>query len=103
LPWNLLYNIIALLASSRRTLPGTNVGALFVINILRHGYWSVVTNLLGDIIANLARFIDIVANLLGNRLTDIPLMSGALTVIDFLGMDLGNKRANTSGLLLAVS
>jgi len=51
----------------------------------------------------LARLIDIIADLLGNRLTDIPLMSGALTVIDFLRMDLGNKRANTSGFLLAVS
>ena len=38
-----------------------------------------------------------------NGLTDVLLMSGALTVRNFLGMDLENKRADTSRLLLAVS
>ena len=38
-----------------------------------------------------------------NGLTDVLLMSGALTVRNFLGMDLENKRADMSRLLLAVS
>ena len=38
-----------------------------------------------------------------NGLTDVLLMSGALTVRNFLGVDLENKRADISRLLLAVS
>ena len=41
--------------------------------------------------------------LFGNWLTDIPLVSRALTVVDFLRENLWDKRANTSGLLVAVS
>jgi len=103
LSWNLLNNISALLSRCWSTLPCTNIGALLIINILGHRGRDIVANLLRNIITNLARLIDIIANLLGDRLTDISLVSGALTVRDFLGVDLGNKRAHASCLLLTVS
>ena len=40
--------------------------------------------------------------LFGNWLANVLLVCGALTVRDFLGVDLGDKRADTSCLLLAV-
>jgi len=103
LSWNLLNNICALLSRGWSTLPGTNIGALLVINILGHRGRDIVANLLRNIIADLTRLIDIIANLLGDGLTDISLVSGALTVRYFLGVDLGNKRADTPCLLLTVS
>merc|ERR1712099_105341 len=80
LSWNLLNNIGALLSCCRGTLPGTNIGALLIINILGHRGRDIVANLLRNIIANLTRLIDIIANLLGDWLTDISLMSRALTI-----------------------
>jgi len=103
LPWNLLNNIGALLSRSWSALPCTNIGALLIINILGHRGRDIVANLLRNIIADLTRLIDIIANLLGDGFTDISLVSGALTVRDFLGVDLGNKRAHASCLLLTVS
>merc|ERR1712099_139968 len=80
LSWNLLNNIGALLSRSWSTLPCTNIGALLIINILGHRGRDIVTNLLRNIITNLTRLIDIIANLLRDRLTDISLVSGTLTI-----------------------
>ena len=63
LSWNLLNNIGALLSRSWSALPCTNIGALLIINILGHRGRDIVTNLLRNVIANLARLIDIIANL----------------------------------------
>merc|ERR1719204_2552163 len=89
-PWNLLNNISALLSRSWSTLPCSNIGALLIINILCHRGRDIVANLLRNIVTNLARLIDIIANLLGDRLTDISLVSGTLTIGDFLGQNLWN-------------
>jgi len=103
LSWNLFLDIVALSSSGRSTLSGTNIGTLLIIHILGHRGRDIVTNLFRNIIAHLARLIDIIADLLGDGLADVPLVSGALTVGDFLGLDLGNKRAHTSSFLLTVS
>ena len=86
LPRDLLHNIGALLSGGRSTLPGTNIGTLLVIHILGYRGRNVFTNFLGHIIAHLARLIDVIADLLGNGLTDIPLSCSALTVAHFLGL-----------------
>ena len=63
LSWNLLNNICALLSRCWSTLPCTNIGALLIINILGHRGRDIVANLLRNIITNLTRLIDIIANL----------------------------------------
>ena len=63
LPWNLLNNICTLLSGGWSTFPCTNIGALFIVHILGHGCRNIVTNLLRDIIANLARLVHIIAYL----------------------------------------
>ena len=63
LPWNLLDNICTLLSGGWSTFPCTNIGALFIVHILGHGCRNIVTNLLRDIIANLARHVHIIAYL----------------------------------------
>merc|ERR1719167_2114762 len=102
LPWNLLNNICTLLSGGRSTLPCTNIGALFIVHILGHSCRNIVANLLRDIIAHLARLVHIIAYLFGNWLANVLLVCGALTVRDFLGVDLRDKGAGTSCLLLAV-
>ena len=67
LSWNLLNNICALLSRSWSTLPCTNIGALLIINILGHRGRDIVANLLRNIITNLARLIDIIANLITSK------------------------------------
>merc|ERR1719383_1573128 len=86
LPWNLFNNICTLLSGGRSTFPCRNT----------------VTNLLRDIIAHLARLVHIIAYLFGNWLANVLLVCGALAVRDFLSVDLGDKRADTSCFLLAV-
>ena len=63
LPWNLLNNIGAFLSRCWSTLPCTYIGALLIINILGHRGRDIVANLLRNIITNLTRLIDIIANL----------------------------------------
>ena len=63
LPWNLLDNICTLLSGGRSTFPCTNIGALLIVHILGHGGRNIVTNLLRDIIAHLARLVHIIAYL----------------------------------------
>merc|ERR1719516_753046 len=66
LSWNLLNNIGAFLSRSWSALPCTNIGALLIINILGHRGRDIVANLLRNIVTNLSRLIDIIANLLGD-------------------------------------
>merc|ERR1712112_604898 len=54
------------------------------------------------IIAHLARLIDVIADLLGNGLTDIPLSCSALTVAHFLGLYGWDQRTHASWLLLTI-
>ena len=61
--WNLLNNICTLLSGGWSTFPCTNIGALFIVHILGHGCRNIVTNLLRDIIAHLARLVHIIAYL----------------------------------------
>merc|ERR1719167_1443695 len=74
LPWNLLNNIGTLLSGGWSTFPCTNIGALLIIHILGHGCRNIVTNLLRDIIAHLARLVHIIAYLFGNWLTNVLLV-----------------------------
>merc|ERR1719300_2170525 len=74
LPWNLLNNICTLLSGGRSTFPCTNIGALFIVQILGHGCRNIVADLLRDIIANLSRLVHIIAYLFGNWLTNVLLV-----------------------------
>merc|ERR1719309_1132539 len=88
LSWDLLHHIIALLPRSWSTFSCTDIGALLVVHILGHCGGHIVTNLFRNFIAHLTGFIDIIAHLLGDWLTNVSLVGGALTVRDFLGVDL---------------
>merc|ERR1719481_1622959 len=80
LSWNLLHHIIALLSRGWSTFSCPDIGALLVIHVLGHRNGHIVTNLFRNIIAHLTRFIDIIAHLLGDWLTNISLVGGTLTI-----------------------
>merc|ERR1719291_1204098 len=60
-------------------------------------------HLLGDVVTHLARGGNIVADLLGDLLADWPGDGGTLAVGHLLGLGLGDQRANSPGLVLAVT
>merc|ERR1719323_1406543 len=102
LPGHLLHHIPALLPGGGETLPGAGAGALLLVNILGDGRELVLADLVRNLVTHLAGRVDITADLLGDILTDLTIVSGTLALLDLPGLDLGHQRADSSLLVLAV-
>ena len=102
LPGHLLHHIPALLPGGGETLPAAGAGALLLVNILGDGGELVLADLVRNLVTHLAGRVDITADLLGDVLTDLTIVSGTLALLDLPGLDLGHQRADSSLLVLAV-
>ena len=60
---HLLHHVIALLPGHGDTFLASSIGTFFLVHVLGHGGRSVLTDLLSPVTANLARSVDIIANL----------------------------------------
>jgi len=68
---------------------------LLLVNILGHGGGIVLTDFLCTITANLARSVDIIANLSGDWAAFLVGDNGTLLLVDLLGADAWNQATNT--------
>ena len=63
LPGHVLFDVLALLPGGGGALPAGGAGAVLLVNILCDGGGDITTDLLGDIIADLTRGGDVIADL----------------------------------------
>ena len=66
LPGHVLLDVLALLPGGGAALPPGDVGAVLLILILSDGGGDAAADLIRDIIADLTRSVDIIADLRGN-------------------------------------
>merc|ERR1719210_1079035 len=87
LPGHLLHHVPALLPGGGETLPGAGAGALLLVNILGDGRELVLADLVRNLVTHLAGRVDIIADLLGDILTDLTIVSGTLALLDLPGWE----------------
>jgi len=101
-PGDLLHHVRALLPGHGDTLSASSVGTLLLVNVLGHGGGSVLTDFLSPVTANLARGVDVIANLSGDWAALLVGDNRTLLLVDLLGADAWNQTANTEGSWTAI-
>jgi len=77
-------------------LPGHEV-ALLLVNITRPGHRLALANLVGNLLALLTSLLDVIADLSGNLVADLPGGCGALLLSDIRGLGPGHSGAGLAG------
>merc|ERR1711910_215164 len=102
LPRHVLLDILALLPGGGTALPPGDVGAVLFVLIPGDGGGDAAADLVRDVVAHLARCVNILTHLLGDLVALSTGDGGALALRDLLGLDPGHQGADTPRLLLAV-
>merc|ERR1719221_1354028 len=103
LPRHVLLDVLALLPGGGAALPAGDVGAVLLVLILGDGGRDAAADLVGDVVADITRSRDVIADLLLDLVTLPAGYGGALTLGDLLSLDPGHQGTGSPGLLLAVS
>merc|ERR1719328_741572 len=82
--------------------PAAGAGALLLINILGDGGELVLADFIRNLVTHLARRVDIITHLLGDVLTDLSAVSGALSLSDLPGNSPGHQSTHSPLLVLTV-
>merc|ERR1719452_246538 len=102
LPGHVLLDVLAPLPGGGGALPAVGAGAVLLVHILGDGGGDTAANLVRDLVADLTRCGNIIADLLGDLVALPAGDSGALALGDLLGLDSGHQGADTPRLLLTV-